>query len=75
MLQPQIVEKILYQHELLGHHRFIGHVDHGNLTFKKIIEIIEMCATEAVLDILKVRALRSAEKAVFKIINTNNKPL
>ncbi|RDW19436.1 LLM class flavin-dependent oxidoreductase [Oceanobacillus arenosus] len=49
----QIIEKILYQYELYGHQRFIVQIDHGNLPFKKIQEMIEMFATEVVPAIRK----------------------
>ncbi|WP_047984792.1 LLM class flavin-dependent oxidoreductase [Ornithinibacillus californiensis] len=49
----QIVEKILYQHELFGHQRFIVQMDHGNIPYKKVVEMIEMFATEVVPAIRK----------------------
>ncbi|KIL45304.1 LLM class flavin-dependent oxidoreductase [Jeotgalibacillus soli] len=42
----QIIEKILHQHELFGHQRFMAQVDIGGLPLKKIIESIERLATE-----------------------------
>lgn len=42
----QIIEKILRQHELYGHHRFIAQMDIGGLPFKKVLEGIERLATE-----------------------------
>jgi alkanesulfonate monooxygenase SsuD/methylene tetrahydromethanopterin reductase-like flavin-dependent oxidoreductase (luciferase family) len=42
----QIIEKILYQYELFGHQRFIVQMDHGNIPYKKVVEMIEMFATE-----------------------------
>jgi alkanesulfonate monooxygenase SsuD/methylene tetrahydromethanopterin reductase-like flavin-dependent oxidoreductase (luciferase family) len=42
----QIIEKILYQYELFGHQRFIVQVDHGNIPYKKVVEMIEMFAIE-----------------------------
>ena len=42
----QIIEKILYQHELYRHNRFIVQIDHGNMPFKKVMEVIELFATE-----------------------------
>lgn len=42
----QIVEKILRQHELFGHQRFIAQMDIGGLPFKKVAEGIELLATE-----------------------------
>lgn len=42
----QIIEKILRQHELYGHQRFIAQMDIGGLPFSKVAESIEMLATE-----------------------------
>lgn len=42
----QIIEKILRQHELYGHQRFIAQMDIGGLPFSKVAEGIEMLATE-----------------------------
>lgn len=42
----QIIEKILRQHELFGHQRFMVQVDIGGLPFKKVAECIELLATE-----------------------------
>ncbi|WP_442600076.1 LLM class flavin-dependent oxidoreductase [Neobacillus sp. D3-1R] len=42
----QIAEKILQQYELFGHQRFMAQIDIGGVPFKKIIEGIELLATE-----------------------------
>ncbi|MDM5334405.1 LLM class flavin-dependent oxidoreductase [Ureibacillus composti] len=42
----QIVEKILYQHELFGHERFLAQVDIGGIPFKQIAKTIELLATK-----------------------------
>lgn len=42
----QIVEKILHQYELFGHQRFMAQIDIGGLPFKKVVEGIELLATE-----------------------------
>lgn len=42
----QIIEKILHQHELFGHQRFIAQIDIGGLPFSKVAEGIERLATE-----------------------------
>lgn len=41
----QIVEKILYQHERLGHSRFIAQMDIGGMPFSKLASAIELLAT------------------------------
>ncbi|KMY48561.1 LLM class flavin-dependent oxidoreductase [Peribacillus loiseleuriae] len=42
----QIIEKILYQHELFGHQRFIAQMDIGGIPFAKVAKNIERLATE-----------------------------
>ncbi|HSU80084.1 MAG TPA: LLM class flavin-dependent oxidoreductase [Candidatus Angelobacter sp.] len=42
----QVVEKILRQHEMFGHQRFMAQLDIGGLPFKKVAECIERLATE-----------------------------
>ncbi len=44
----QIVDKILRQHELYGHTRFMAQVDVGGLPFHQVEKNIEMLATEVV---------------------------
>lgn len=42
----QIVEKILYQHEIFGHKRFIAQIDIGGIPFPKVAAGIELLASE-----------------------------
>ncbi|WP_075618667.1 LLM class flavin-dependent oxidoreductase [Paenisporosarcina indica] len=42
----QIIEKILHQHELYGHSRFIAQMDIGGLPYAQVAKGIEMLATE-----------------------------
>jgi probable LLM family oxidoreductase len=42
----QIVEKVLHQHELFGHKRFLAQVDIGGLPYHKVAKNIELLATE-----------------------------
>ncbi|WP_059102996.1 LLM class flavin-dependent oxidoreductase [Shouchella shacheensis] len=42
----EIIEKILYQHELFGHQRFIGQMDFGGVPFEKLMKNIELIGTE-----------------------------
>ncbi len=44
----QIIDKLLYQHELFGHQRFIGQVDIGGLSFEKVARTIELLGSEVV---------------------------
>ena len=53
----QIADKILYEHELFGHQRFLAQLDIGGLPFAKVAGAIELLATE-VLPIVR-RALGS----------------
>ncbi len=50
----QIVEKVLHQHELFGHTRFLAQVDIGGLPFEKVAKNIELLATKVVPQIQKV---------------------
>lgn len=42
----QIVEKILYQHELFGHQRYIAQLDFGGVPHDRIMRNIEMLGTK-----------------------------
>ncbi|MET3698488.1 probable LLM family oxidoreductase [Bacillus oleivorans] len=42
----QIIEKVLHQHELFGHQRFLAQMDIGGLPFSKIAKGIELLATK-----------------------------
>jgi probable LLM family oxidoreductase len=42
----QIIDKILYQHELFGHSRFMAQIDIGGQPFSRIAEAIELLANE-----------------------------
>lgn len=42
----QIIEKMLYQHELFGQQRFMAQIDFGGVPFDKIEKNIELIATE-----------------------------
>ncbi|MBM7839955.1 alkanesulfonate monooxygenase SsuD/methylene tetrahydromethanopterin reductase-like flavin-dependent oxidoreductase (luciferase family) [Alkalihalobacillus xiaoxiensis] len=42
----QIIEKILYQHELFGHQRYIAQMDFGGVPFDELKKNIELIATE-----------------------------
>lgn len=44
----QIVEKVLHQHKLFGHKRFLAQVDIGGLPYHKVAKNIELLATEVV---------------------------
>jgi alkanesulfonate monooxygenase SsuD/methylene tetrahydromethanopterin reductase-like flavin-dependent oxidoreductase (luciferase family) len=42
----QIVDKILYEHQLFGHQRFMVQIDIGGLSYTKVAEVIELLATQ-----------------------------
>ncbi|WP_053217047.1 LLM class flavin-dependent oxidoreductase [Virgibacillus senegalensis] len=42
----EIIEKILYQHELFGHQRYIAQIDFGGMPFDKLQKNIELIGTE-----------------------------
>ena len=43
----QVIDKLLYQHELFGHQRFLAQIDVGGLPYAKVAQTIELLATEA----------------------------
>jgi probable LLM family oxidoreductase len=43
-----VVEKILFQHELFGHERFLGQISVGDLPHDKVLRAIELLGTEVV---------------------------
>lgn len=42
----QIIEKMLHQHEVFGHQRYIGQMDFGGVPFDKLMKNIELIGTE-----------------------------
>jgi probable LLM family oxidoreductase len=44
----QIIEKILYQYEMFGHHRFLAQMDIGGQPFSRVAAAIELLAAEVV---------------------------
>jgi probable LLM family oxidoreductase len=64
----QIIEKILYQHELFGHNRFMTQLDIGGLPFNKVATAIELLATEVApvvrREISKKRSSRSSHQEI-----------
>ncbi|MGJ5702677.1 LLM class flavin-dependent oxidoreductase [Staphylococcus equorum] len=49
----QIIEKILYQHELYNHQRFMAQIDFGGVPFDKIMKNIELIGNEIIPGIKK----------------------
>ncbi len=42
----QVIDKLLFQHQLFGHQRFLGQIDIGGLPFAKVAQAIELFATQ-----------------------------
>jgi probable LLM family oxidoreductase len=42
----EIADKILYEHELFGHQRFLAQIDIGGLPYAKVAQVIELLAGE-----------------------------
>ncbi|WP_010650009.1 LLM class flavin-dependent oxidoreductase [Oceanobacillus massiliensis] len=52
----EIIEKILYQHEVFGHQRYIAQIDFGGMPFEKLMKNIELIGTEILPAIKKYTA-------------------
>ena len=52
----QIIEKMLYQHEMFGHQRYIGQMDFGGVPFENLMKNIELIGTEILPAIKKYTA-------------------
>ncbi|OMF69650.1 LLM class flavin-dependent oxidoreductase [Paenibacillus glucanolyticus] len=52
----EIIEKILYQHELFGHQRYLAQLDFGGVPFDKVAKNIELIGTEILPAIKKYTA-------------------
>ena len=52
----QIIEKILYQHELFGHQRYIAQMDFGGVPFSSLMRNIELIGNEILPAIRKYTA-------------------
>jgi len=52
----QIIEKILYQHELFGHQRYIAQMDFGGVPYERLMKNIELIGTEILPAIKKYTA-------------------
>ncbi|MEF2247686.1 LLM class flavin-dependent oxidoreductase [Paenibacillus sp. IITD108] len=52
----EIIEKILYQHELFGHQRYLAQLDFGGVPFNKVLKNIELIGTKILPEIKKYTA-------------------
>lgn len=41
-----MIEKILFQHEIFGHDRFLGQISVGTMPHEKVMRAIELLGTE-----------------------------
>lgn len=44
----EVIEKILYQHELFGHQRYMAQIDFGGVSFEKVMHNIEILGNEII---------------------------
>ncbi|MCM3126224.1 LLM class flavin-dependent oxidoreductase [Paenibacillus provencensis] len=58
----QIIEKILYQHELFGHQRYIAQIDFGGVPFDRVKKNVELIATKILPAVKKYTAKKHNEK-------------
>ncbi len=54
----QIVDKILYEHELFGHQRFMAQIDIGGMPFANVASAIELLATAVLPAVQRATAQR-----------------
>jgi probable LLM family oxidoreductase len=59
----QVVEKILFQHELFGHERFLAQMSVGSLAHDKVMRAIELLGTEVAPAVREESARRSTAAA------------
>jgi alkanesulfonate monooxygenase SsuD/methylene tetrahydromethanopterin reductase-like flavin-dependent oxidoreductase (luciferase family) len=59
----QIIEKILYQHEVFGHQRFIGQIDFGGVPFDRVMKTVEIIGTEVIPAVKKHTAQEKVAQA------------
>jgi alkanesulfonate monooxygenase SsuD/methylene tetrahydromethanopterin reductase-like flavin-dependent oxidoreductase (luciferase family) len=60
----QVVEKILYQHELFGHQRFLAQMSVGSMPHAQVMRSIELFGTEVVPALRKELAGSTQNAAV-----------
>ena len=59
----EVAEKILFEHELFGHQRFMAQMSVGTLPHEKVMRAIELFGTEVAPAVRKELARRSASSA------------
>ena len=61
----EVVEKILYQHELFGHDRFLAQMSVGDLPHAQVMRAIELLGTEVAPAVRAELARRTAVPGVL----------
>jgi alkanesulfonate monooxygenase SsuD/methylene tetrahydromethanopterin reductase-like flavin-dependent oxidoreductase (luciferase family) len=56
----QIVEKILHQHEVFGHQRYLGQIDFGGMPYARVMKQIETIGAEIIPAVKKYTAKEAA---------------
>lgn len=56
----EIIEKILHQHEVFGHQRYIAQLDFGGMPYEKVMKQIEIMGTEIIPAVKKYTAKSEA---------------
>jgi probable LLM family oxidoreductase len=59
----QIIDKLMYQHEMFGHQRFMAQIDIGGLPYSKVAQTIELLATEVAPVVRRATAKPSVVKS------------
>ncbi len=59
----EVVEKILYEHELFGHQRFTAQISVGTLPHAKVMRAIELFGTEVAPAVRKETERRSTSSS------------
>ena len=59
----EVIEKILFQHEIFGHQRFLAQITVGTLPHDKAMRAIELLGTEVAPSVRKEIARRTADTA------------
>ncbi|WP_249356451.1 MULTISPECIES: LLM class flavin-dependent oxidoreductase [unclassified Brevibacterium] len=57
----EIIEKILHQHEVFGHQRFLGQIDFGGIPFDRVMKQIETIGSEIIPAVKKYTAQPAAD--------------
>ena len=57
----QVVEKILHQHEVFGHQRYLAQIDFGGMPYEKVMGQIETIGSEIIPAVKKYTAAKTEE--------------